>query len=928
MGLTITEVRQRAIEFSHEWKGETRERAEAKSFWDSFFAVFGISRRRVASFEEPVKKSGGAQGYIDLFWKGVLLVEHKSWGENLDVAYTQALDYFPGIIEEELPKYILVSDFARLRLYDMETRTHKEFPLEDLYKNIDLFGFILGWRKQKIVDEDPVNIRAAELMGKLHDSLKESRYAGHQLEVFLVRLMFCVFADSTGIFVPRGHFAYYVEEKTKADGTDLGLHLSEIFQVLNTDEPQRQKTLDEDLARFPYVDGLLFEEQLKFPSFDRAMRDLLLACTHFDWSTVSPAIFGSLFQSVMDPEKRRDLGGHYTAERNILKVVRQLFLDDLRADLERCGSNEKRLKDLFTRISRLRFLDPACGCGNFLAITYRELRLLELDVRMRLRDLSKSPNQMVLDVELGNALDVDAFYGIEIEEFPAQIARVALWLVDHQMNVKTSLELGRYEVRLPLKKAPNIHIGNALRMDWDQFLPRVEASYVLGNPPYAGKKRRNAEQVQDMDLVMKGKVETYGNLDYVACWYVKALEYIKGTSVKAAFVSASAISRGEQVGILWNYLLREGVKIHFAHRPFSWTSDARGTASVSVVIIGFATSDATKKRLFDYPEATSDPVEVAARNINPYLVDQPSFLISSRERPICPVPPIVFGSMPNDDGNFIFTDEEKDAFVRDDPGAARFLRPLISAKEFLHGQTRWCLWLQDVSPQELKKHSGIMNRIEKVKQYRTDSKRESTRRLAATPYLFGEIRQPIAGDFIVIPRVSSQTRRYIPIGFFDSSNIVSDTCLCIPSGTRFQFGVLTSAMHMAWVRQIAGRLGRTSDFRYSNKIVYNNFPWPAEPLPRLVHEVELRAAAVLDARKSFPGTPLGTMYDPLLAPEPLVRAHEKLDAAVDRCYRARPFRSDLDRLRLLFRLYRKYSPSDTTLDSFSDEDWDDREESN
>jgi N-6 DNA Methylase len=921
LGLTITEVRQRAIEFSHEWKGETRERAEAKSFWDSFFNVFGISRRRLASFEEPVKKLGGAQGYVDLLWKGVLLVEHKSRGENLDVAYNQALDYFPGLSEAELPKYILVSDFARLRLHDLEARTQKEFSLHDLYKNIDLFGFILGWRRQRIDDEDPVNVRAAELMGRLHDSLKESGYSGHQLEVFLVRLMFCVFADSTGIFLPKGHFAYYVEEKTKSDGTDLGLHLSEIFQVLNTDEPERQKTVEEDLGKFPYVDGLLFEEQLKFPAFNREMRDLLLACTHFDWSTVSPAIFGSLFQSVMDPERRRDLGGHYTTEKNILKVVHPLFLDELREDFRKCGSNPRKLKDLFSRISRLRFLDPACGCGNFLAITYRELRSLELDIRIRLRDLSKDPNQTVLDVELGNALDVDAFYGIEKEEFPAQIARVALWLVDHQMNVKTSLELGHYEVRLPLRKAPNIRIDNALRMDWNEFFPRERASYVLGNPPFAGKKRRNPEQVDDMDLVMGSKVENHGNLDYVSCWYVKAIEFVKGTSVKVAFVSASAISRGEQVGILWSFLLREGARINFAHRPFSWTSDARGTASVSVVIIGFAAIDTNKKRLFDYPEPTSEPVEVAARNINPYLVDQPSFLFSSREGPICPVPPIVFGSMPNDGGHFIFTDEERKTFLSGDPGSVQFFRPLLSAKEFLHGDKRWCLWLLGPPPHELKEHNSVMERIEKVRQYRSASRRPSTRRLAATPYLFGEIRQPSSGEYILIPRVSSQTRRYIPMGFFDSSSIVSDTCLFIPGGTLFHFGILSSSMHMAWVRQIAGRLGRTSDFRYSNKIVYNNFPWPSSPDLRLTREVEARAKAVLDARREFGNTPLGTLYDPLLTPESVVRAHERLDLAVDRCYRPRSFRSDLDRLRVLFSLYRKYCPTDTTLDSYSEEDW-------
>jgi hypothetical protein len=922
LSLSLSEIRHNAIAFSHDWQGETREGAEAQTFWNEFFNIFGITRRRIASFEEPVKKLGEKQGFIDLFWKGVLIVEHKSAGGDLDSAYAQALGYFPGLSEEEVPKYILVSDFARFRLYDLEEKSQCEFALGDLYKNIHLFAFISGWRKQKVVDEAPVNIEAAELMGRLHDALKEAGYTGHELEVFLVRTMFCMFADSTGIF-QRGHFAYCIEQRTRSDGADLGPYLTAVFEVLNTANDSRQKTLDDDLALFPYVNGLLFAEQLRFPAFDRQMRDLLLACCHFDWSAVSPVIFGSLFQSVMDPERRREIGGHYTSESNILKVVRPLFMDELRAEFDRCSRNRRRLRELFEKISHLKFLDPACGCGNFLAITYRELRLLELDIRKRLRDLSKDPNQRVLDVELGNALDVDAFYGIEIEEFPAQIARVALWLVDHQMNVKAGLELGSYEPRLPLRKAPNIHIGNAIQLNWDEVLPRSEASYVLGNPPYAGKKRRNQEQSADMDLVFDGKIDGYGVLDYVACWYAKAVEFIRDTSVSVALVSTSAVTHGEQVGVLWNYLRAKGVRISFAHRPFSWASEARGAAAVSVVIIGFSLKDVAVKRLFDYAESSGEPTEIRARNINPYLVDQPTFLLPSREKPICPVPPIVFGSMPNDGGNFIFADREKEAFLDEDPTAVGLFRPLISAKEYLNGQSRWCLWLEGASPGELRKHPGVMDCIQRVRAYRAASKRETTRHLAAVPYLFGEIRQPTSGNFIVIPRVTSERRRYIPIGFFDSRYIVSDTCLFVPGGTLYEFGVLVSAMHMAWVRQVAGRL--TERIRYSNRVVYNNFPWPTDPSSRLRNEIERRAQAVLDARESFHDLPPATLYDPLVTPKPLVEAHEKLNSAVDKSYRSRPFTGDLDRLRHLFSVYRKYCPSATALDSYSEEEPSDEE---
>ncbi|MBX8636603.1 MAG: N-6 DNA methylase [Thermoplasmata archaeon] len=732
-----------------------------------------------------------------------------------------------------------------------------------------------------------------------------------------------MFADDTGIFLPRDHFAYYIETKTKTDGSDLGLHLSQIFQVLNTGEGSRQNTLDAELARFPYVNGKLFEEQLPFPSFNVSMRALLLECIHFNWSEVSPAIFGSLFQSVMDPEKRRDLGGHYTAERNILKVIHPLFLDSLRAEMERYWSNERKLRDILDRISQMRFLDPACGCGNFLAITYRELRQVELEIRVRLRELSEKPgqkaHQRVLDVEMGNEIDVDAFYGIEIEEFPARIAEVALWLVDHQMNVKLSEKLGDYFVRLPLKKSPTIKNLNALRQNWKLILPRDQVSYVLGNPPYAGKKRRNAEQTEDMGIVMKGKVENYGNLDYVACWYVKALEYIKGTSAHVAFVSTQAIMHGEQVGLLWAFLLRQGAIIHFAHRPFTWTSEAKGKAAVTVIIIGFASFDQPRKRLFDYSDPNGQPVEAIVRNINPYLVDQPSFLLPSRKRPICSVPEIHFGSMPNDGGHFIFTEAEKQSFIAADPLSERFLRPLISAKEFLHMENRWCLWLQGIPPQELRDRKGVMERIEEVRKYRLQSKRASTRRLAATPYLFGEIRQPFE-DYILIPRHSSETRRYIPLAFFESSNIASDSCLVIPGGSLYHFGVLMSAMHMAWVHQVAGRL--TERIRYSNKVVYNNFPWPKSPAPTQIAEVEKLAKGILEARAKFTGVSLATLYDPLVTPPELVKAHEKLDKMVDRCYRQKPFRTDLSRLRFLFMLYREYCPGATTLDAYPFEDGD------
>lgn len=500
MALSWNEIKKRSIEFSKEWEEVTSEKAEAKTFWDQFFNIFGLSRRRIASFEEPVKKLGEKQGFIDLFWKGMLIVEHKSTGKSLDKAYIQALDYFPGITEIELPKYILVSDFNRFRLYDLEENTHHDFPLKELHKHVNLFGFVLGYKKQVIKDEDPVNIKAAELMGKLHDALEKNGYTGHKLEVFLVRILFCLFADDTGIFNPNNHFSFYIENKTKPDGSDLGIHISQIFEVLNIPEEERQKNLDEDLSQFPYVNGQLFSEQLPFPSFDSNMRQVLVGCCSFDWSKISPAIFGSLFQSVMDKAKRRDLGAHYTSEKNIMKVLKGLFLDELHKEFDEIKNSKAKLEEYHTKLASLKFLDPACGCGNFLIISYREIRLLEIEVLKRLSKL-KGQIQTETDVKHLSKIYVDCMYGIEYEEFPARIAEVAMWLIDHQMNLKLSEEFGGYFARLPLKKSPHIVNGNALRLDWNEIVPKTELNYILGNPPFVGKHLQNEEQKEDLNTI-------------------------------------------------------------------------------------------------------------------------------------------------------------------------------------------------------------------------------------------------------------------------------------------------------------------------------------------------------------------------------------------------------------------------------------------
>ncbi|WP_299368741.1 DNA methyltransferase [Winogradskyella sp.] len=899
MALSWNEIKDRALKFSNEWANETKERAEKDSFWNDFFNVFGISRRRVATFEEPVKKLGGNQGFIDLFWKGTLLVEHKSKGRSLDKAFEQATDYFPGIEEHELPKYILVSDFARIKLYDLDEWSEHEFPVSELYKNVKLFGFIAGYQKRTFEEEDPVNIKAAELMGKLHDQLEEFGYEGTYLEVYLVRLLFILFADDTSIF-ERNTFKEFIELKTKEDGSDLGALMAQFFQVLNTPKEKRLKNLDEDLNEFPFVNGKLFEEILPIAAFNSKMRSILLEASGLDWGKISPAIFGSLFQSVMNPEERRNLGAHYTSEKNIFKLIKPLFLDELRKEFEKVKSSSKKLKEFHYKLSKLKFLDPACGSGNFLIITYRELRLLEIDI---LRELFKKGEQ-VLDVSSILWLDVDQFYGIEYDEFAAKIAEVAMWLIDHQMNMRVSEEFGQYFIRLPLKKAAKIVHGNALRNNWEDIVSKTELSYIIGNPPFYGKSLQTKEQKEDMKLVF-GNVKGAGILDYVAAWYMLASQYIKGTQIKAGFVSTNSITQGEQTGILWNELLNKyNVKIHFAHTTFSWTNEARGKAAVHCVIIGFANFDTKSKSLFVYDDIKGEPQEKKVKNINPYLVEANDLVILKRRKPICNVSNISFGSMPNDGGNFLFTNEEKIEFLKLEPKAKPFMKPLISAHEFLNGKKRWCLWLVNAKPTELRVLKEVQKRVENVKNLRLNSTRAATQKLAAFPTLFGEIRQP-DNDYILIPLHSSEQRKYIPLGFKTKDEIANNSTSIVPNANLFEFGILQSGIHMTWVKYTCGRI--KSDYRYSNEMVYNNYPWPIDPSDKNKKAVETKAQKVLDVRAKFPESSLADLYDPLTMPPKLVKAHQALDKAVDLCYRPQAFTNENARIEYLFDLYNQYT---------------------
>jgi len=903
MPLSWNEIRDRALAFSKEWADESSEHAEAKTFWDDFFNIFGVARRRIASFEQHVKKIDGKNGFIDLLWKGVLLIEHKSRGKNLDRARAQALDYFPGLKDRDLPRYVMVSDFARFRLYDLDSNSEHEFALEDLHKNIKLFGFVAGYTTRTFEEKIPVNIKAAERMGKLHDLMKEVGYAGHPLELYLVRLLFCMFADGTGIF-DRQQFQNYIEDRTSEDGADLGSHLVSIFHVLNTPVDKRLRNLDEQLASFPYVNGKLFEEMLQPASFDAQMRQELLDCCALDWGEISPAIFGSLFQSIMDNKAKRNLGAHYTSEINILKLINPLFMEELRAEFEEVKSRKDYLIGFHKKLRSLTFLDPACGCGNFLVIAYRELRLLELEV---LREAGKS-GWLSGDAHSMIRLDVDQFYGIEIKEFPAQIAQVALWLIDHQMNLRVSEEFGVYFSRIPLKSKAKIVNANALRLDWADVIDPGKLTYIIGNPPFGGaKKIEGGHRKADMALVLRG-IKNAGLLDYVAAWYVKTANLMQANNnIECAFVSTNSINSGEQVGVLWGWLLIQQVKIRFAHRSFAWGNEATSyQAAVHCVIVGFGLSEPAVKRLFEYDDVKGTPIEIRARNISPYLVDMDNTLLVGRKKPICDAPEIGIGNKPIDNGNYLFKTEEKEEFIKVEPKAIKWFRRWLGAREFIHGYERWCLWLGDCPPNELKRMPESYKRVVAVKQFRLESPSKPTNRLAETPTRFHVENFP-ENRYLIIPGVSSERRRFVPIGFGTPETMCSNLVNIIQDASLFHFGVLTSTMHNSWMRAVCGRL--ESRYRYSIGIVYNNFPWPLSPTEAQKNTIAAKAQVVINARKCFPNATLADLYDPLAMPVKLIKAHQELDKAVDAIYTKVKFKTESERVSFLFKLYKEYTAS-------------------
>lgn len=909
MRLSWPEIRANAARFSEEWKGKGYEKGQTQTFYDEFFAIFGVPRKQVAVYEQRVKALDTSRtgGFIDLFWPATLIVEQKSSGRDLTRAMSQALDYYDWLPEVQRPRYMMVCDFQRFELVDLETRREWHFPLADLKRHVEAFGFIIGVQPRLFRNQSPVNRKASELMGRLHNALADDGYTGHNLERLLVRLLFVLFADDTGIFERKDMFLTWLEQQTSPDGRDLGAKLGMLFQVLDTPPEKRQRGLDADLAEFSYINGELFRERIDMPAFDNAMRDMLLDASMFNWGEVSPAIFGSLFESVIDKVSRRKKGAHYTPEQAILKVIEPLFLDDLRAEFDRLkalkSGRERALRAFHERLGSLTFLDPACGAGNFLVVAYRELRELERELLKELLTIEGTV-QTVADVSTLSRLNVDRFFGIEIDEFPAMIAQVALWMTDHIANTRLAEDFGQHYARIPLVTTPGIRHADALELDWNDVLPVERCSFVLGNPPFVGAKYQSeAQRAQVRRLAaLPG---SGGTLDYVAAWFIKAARYAAAAEARIGFVSTNSIVQGEQVAQLWPVLFKAGAEIAFAHRTFVWP----GRAAVHCVIVGLAQrgNEPSEKRLFSYADAKGVPAETRHSGLTAYLFGAKEadrhLVVREEGKPINGAPRVIAGSQPIDGGNFIFEASERAAFIADEPGAEQFLKPLIGSEEYLNGGARWVLDLADASPAAVRAMPLVRHRIKRVREFRSASRRKQTLAAAGLPELLALRVAPIK-SFLVLPKVSSERREYVPIGWVNPPTIPTDLVFVFQNAELYHFGILTSRAHMSWLRHIGGRL--KSDYRYSLSLVYNTFPWPdARPGQRA--QIEALAQAVLDARalpKNATST-LADLYDPDTMPAELRRAHRDLDTAVDRLYRRAPFGSDRERVEHLFTLYQR-----------------------
>lgn len=894
-------MRARAVTFAARWKDETSERGQSQSFWTEFLDIYGVDRKRVAAFEQLAKRtSTGNYGFIDLYWPGVLIAEQKSAGKDLAEAEKQALDYLTDIKQSDFPGLVITSDFGHIRILDLEAKNPQpvEIKTADLGKEYERFLFIAGYAKQTFEQEIEANVEASELMGQLYDAAEAAGYKDHEANVLLTRLLFLMFGDDTAMWA-RGLFYSFVHDRTSDDASDLGAQLAMLFQVLNTPEAERPKNLDQTLVDFPYVNGGLFSENLRIAAFTPDMRHALIKAMRFGWAAISPAVFGSLFQSVKSKELRRELGEHYTPEKTIMKVIGPLFLDDLKERLTGAKGSPQKLRNLRNELATYNFIDPACGCGNFLIVAYREMRRLELQILKQLRDL-KEDNQLSLDPTLGLQVSVAQFAGIEIEEWPSKVAETAMFLVDHQMNLELAEEFGQTPDRLPIKQMLNVRVGNALTTDWRDVCPIGDNTLILGNPPFMGRFTRDKDTHTSELKSAFGDAKGSGNIDYVCAWFARAADYTGQTNARVAFISTNSIAQGEQPSVVWSYLSQRGMSIDFAHTTFAWSSDAPKAAAVHVVVVGFSRRPRAGCRLFLYATPKSDASEVSAKSINGYLTAGPSVLIASRRTPIeADVQPMSFGSMPNDGGFLLLEPDEAAGIQATDPIAAKYLRKVIGARELIQGQERFCLWLVDAPASDIRASKEIARRAALVAEERSKSKRPATAALATTPTLFGENRQP-SHQYLAVPSISSSSRRYIPMALFSTEVIATNALLTIDNADLFTFGVLHGRPFQVWNATVSGRM--KSDFRISAEITYNNYPWPVREAAQRA-AIGAAAQAVIDARTKHPDQTLADLYNPLGMPPDLLKAHEQLDRVVLVAYGLKPSATDAEVLSALFTRY-------------------------
>lgn len=821
----------------------------------------------------------------------------------------------PTISQHKI-RMIMVTDFDTVLVNDTRFDETLDCDFNDLYKNYHFLLPLAGLERAREYSEHPADVQASEKMGRLFDHIRKYNEFDtaddiHALNIFLTRLLFCLYAEDTGIFAPN-QFHDLIDSTTNIDGSDVDGVLFNLFEVLDLHESSTdRKAMPTHLTDFPYVNGSLFEYPFAIPVFNARTRRILLECARLNWAEINPDIFGSMFQAVIDPEQRGNLGQHYTSVSNIMKVIQPLFLDELREELNTVielsdinrhkNKKAERLSALLERISNIKNFDASAGSGNFLIIAYKELRKLEIDILKAQRDLMKGAKDNLLGLSFDSVVSLNNFYGIEYDDFACQIARLSLWLAEHQMNVQFEQELGVSQPMLPLKDSGHIIHGNSLRLDWNEVCPNngSDEIYIIGNPPFGGKQKRSVSQTEDMEKVFKGfkKLKT---LDYVAAWFWCGAQYIKGTNAKLALVATNSIVQGEQVGVLWKPIFDLGVHINFAYQTFSWANHAKRNAAVHVVVVGLSSNDhecAIHKKIDDTWH------RMAVDSISPYLVPGPETVILGRAKPLSPgVSNIVYGSMPNDGGHLLLNSFERDELIDKDPSCGKWIREIVGSSEFLNGVKRYCLWLVDAEQEELQKHPLICDRVDAVRQQRQESLRETTQELAEIPHLFAEIRQPKTGSYILVPIHSSENRSYIPIGFFDHETICTNANLIIPNGTLYEFGILTSMIHNDWMRLVAGRL--KSDYRYASAIVYNTFPFP-DVTDTQKKNIESLAEEILLVRADNVGMTMAELYDPNKMPGDLKEAHTNLDDAVDKLYRSQGFTNTEERLAHLLARYEK-----------------------